>query len=423
MIQPDSVATRWKNQHFETLFAILCVATIAGFFFSRALVSIGSVALVVAQLLQFGLKAMWLQFKRSWFHIICVLLLVVAALSFFWSADKGAWEKDTVTKLSFLVLPLGMSISRLDKNKFFKIVLYSINTLILVTVINSLRIYFANPDHAESQYMLTTTLYGDHIRFSFMIALSMLVNFYALFEKKKLLSKLEWAFVLISILLPFVYLHLLSARTGLLSAYVCLSICLLVKAWQYKRILAIGVLIGLACIPLLAIQLSPRLYNKVHYMISEATTIKDEDPGVQYNYSDNNRILSYNVASVIIKEHPILGVGTGDLRNTMKETYGKVYPDVPPKGRLEVPHMQLLSTAVGIGVPFAIICVLGLLISPLLHAYRSKFYIGTNMLLMLIYFMVDANLELQFGILIFLFFTLFWMIMERSNIQDVWEPQ
>lgn len=403
---------------YSWLFAILCVATIAGFFFSRALVSIGGVLLLFLNIYQFGWKQVLSYAWKNHFTKICIGLLSISALSFFWSANIGAWEKDTVTKLLLLVMPLSMIVPVLEKKKVLKTVLYSINTMVLITVLNSLRIYFQNPELAHQQYMLTTTLYGDHIRFSFLIALNILLNFYLLFEWRNATNKSERVFALLSIIVPFAYLHMLSARTGLMCAYAGLGLVLLLKAWQYKKVLALAVLGGLALLPVVAIQLSPRLADKVQYMIWEVTEVKDEDPSVQFNYSDNNRVLSYKVAQELISNHPLLGVGAGDLRDSMKGTYARLYPTIPQEGRLEVPHMQVLSTAVALGAPIGLLGILGLLLTPLWYRYKRYLYIGINMTLMLLFFMVDANLEIQFGLLIFLFYTLMWMLLERDSVQD-----
>lgn len=366
----------------------------------------------------------WETIKNAWkqpFTKIAYLLFFCSAISVLWSTNIQAWEKDTVTKLLLIVLPLALQAIVLNKGTFVKIVTYAINAFILATVINSMLIYFQNPSLAQDQYMLTTTKYGDHIRFSFLIALHILLNFYLVFEYWKKLNKLELLYILLSIIVPFAYLHLLSARTGLLCGYAGIGLILFIKAWQYKKAMALAVVVGISLIPFAAIQLSPRLYDKVHYMIWEATQVKDQDPSVQFNYSDNNRVLSYNAAMHLIKDNKLIGVGAGDLRDEMRGAYAELYPSIPKEGRLEVPHMQFLSTATAIGLPAGLICILGLIVTPFFSRYKRKLYIGINMTLMLLFFMVDANLEIQFGLLIFLFYTLLWMIIERSDVKDLSE--
>src|SRR5690606_28256393 len=115
------------------------------------------------------------------------------------------------------------------------------------------------------------------------------------------------------------------------------------KAWRKKPIYILGVVLAGILFPLAAIKLSPRLNEKVTFMLYEYTHVKDKAAGVQYNYSDNNRVLSYTVAWENIKDNVLLGIGSGDVRDNMKATYKTLYPDIPEEGRLGVPHMQFLS--------------------------------------------------------------------------------
>lgn len=414
----DSSQQRFPAHIFDWIFSVLCIFTISGFFISRAFVSIGSILLVAAACWQYGFKATISRYWGVAFNRISLLLLLVSAVSLLWSTDVGEWQQDTVTKLSFLVLPLGFSVGSLSKTKVLKRVLYAVNIFALITVVHSLFVYLGDVESGHAAYMLDTTRYGDHIRFSFLLSLTIIFNLYLLFEKKSVLLRLEKILLLCLSVLFFAYLHLLSARTGLLCAYTGIGTLLLVKAWQRKPVWAFAVVLGGILVPVMAVQLSPRLKDKVIFMKHELTRVKDQSAAIQYNYTDNNRILSYDVAWDNIKRNFWLGVGTGDLRDKMTETYKEKYPGIPDAGILRVPHMQFLSSAMAIGFPAACICIAGLLITPLLLSYRCRLYIRVNMLMMLLYFMVDAHLEIQFGILIFLFFTLLWMVLTGNTVED-----
>lgn len=414
----DRHQQRLPARVFDWLFSVLCIFTISGFFVSRAFVSIGSVLLVAATFWQYGFRATLSRYWDLAFNRVALLLLLLSAVSVLWSDDKGEWQQDTVTKLSFLVLPLGFSIGSLSKTNVLKRILYAVNIFACITVAHSLFVYLNDVEGGHAAYMLETTRYGDHIRFSFLLSLTIIFNLYLLFEKTRILVRTEKVLLVCLSVLFFGYLHLLSARTGLLCAYMGIGALLLVKAWQRKPVWAIAVLAGGILLPVLAVQLSPRLADKMVFMKHELTKVKDESATVQYNYTDNNRILSYQVAWDNIKDHFWLGVGTGDLRDKMTETYKEKYPGIPDAGILRVPHMQVLSTAMGIGVPAALLCIGGLLLAPLLLSYRCRLYMRVNMLMMFLYFMVDAHLEIQFGILIFLFFTLLWMVLDGNTVAD-----
>lgn len=417
-MQTSPSTTKIPPVYFQHIFTALCIITILGFFIGRALVSVGSIVLAVAVLYQYGVKATLRQFWAFKWNVFALLLLLTSALSYFWSDNTASWEADTVTKLSLLVLPLGFSVPLLNKQQVVKTIVYALNVFITLTIINSLYIYALDVEKAQEGYMLVTTVYGDHIRFSFVIALTILLNLFLVFEHSRSLAKsVRWLLGLAS-LLSFAYLHLLSARTGLLCAYTGIGLLLLVKAWKRKKVLALGVLVGLCLVPLVAMQLSPRLASKVAFMLHEVTTVSSQSAAVQFNYSDNNRVLSYAAAINSIVDYPLLGVGSGDLRSEMRKQYQILYPDVPLDGSLEVPHLQLLSTVMAIGIPLGVLCIIGLLLSPLWHAQKHRLYVYINALLMLIFFSIDANLEVQFGILVIVFYTQLWYLLASSSVKD-----
>jgi O-antigen ligase len=415
----SSKSYKFTDQQFCIAFTLLCACCIVGFFISRALVSIASILLPILVIYQYGIKATWQQYWAFTWNRFAFLLLGFSALSFLWSEDVVSWQRDISNKLLLLCLPLGFSIKSINKFAFIKSIAVLLNIAICITIIRSVYLYVIDISSGTEEYMLDTTLYNDHIRFSFLISTTVLLNLFLLYEKKAFLNIAVKSGLIIASILGFLYLHLLSARTGLLAEYIALSIFFIVKAWSKNKLLSIGVIIGMCCIPIIATKVSPRLNEKVSFMIHEMTTVKDQDESVQYNYTDNNRILSYEAAWNSIKSNPVVGVGSGDLRNEMRKQYKELFPGIPEDGSLEVPHMQILSTSLAIGIPIGVLSILGIIFAPFCQMKRWKLYLFIHTILMLLFFSIDANLEIQFGLLIIVLVTQFWRILSDDTIIDL----
>lgn len=117
------------------------------------------------------------------------------------------------------------------------------------------------------------------------------------------------------------------------------------------------------------------------------------------NYSDGNRLLSMKIGVQIGAEHPVIGVGSGDVQQAMNEVYQKEYPDIDQHNWL-IPHNQFVYvfTALGFsGLVIFLICLVYpatqkevlhdlLCVAVLVGAYTS--------------FLSEATLELQQGIVL-----------------------
>jgi len=383
---------------------------------SRALVSICSIGLVVVALLANSPKQLFSNYLKNGFCLACLAFFLSYAISGFWSDNMDVWSKDTVMKLSFIALPLGFAGFNFSDNKAFKQIVIGINIILVGVIANSLFHYYADVEAAEEQYMLVTTKYSDHIRFSLFLVFTFICNLYLLFERQLTANErtIKW-FLWFSSVLFFIYIHYLSARTGLVCIYAAVLTFSVVKLWSYKKWVAMLAALMILGMPIIAFFASPRFQQKIEYMQHEADQWGKASDEVQYTLSDNNRFLSYDVALISIKEHPLLGVGSGDLKPEMIRLYGQEYPTIPPKGALSVPHIQFLSSFMAVGIPLGLITLLALLITPLLRSKGKVLYMLLLSMLLFLAFMIDAMLEVQFGILVLLFYALLMQKFMKSD--------
>ena len=128
------------------------------------------------------------------------------------------------------------------------------------------------------------------------------------------------------------------------------------------------------------------------------------------NISDEGRLISYNYALQIIRQHPLIGVGLGDVFDEMKQKY---QIDFPGKNvEILLPHNQFLMAGVGIGI-IGMIYLLLMQISIYKLVKKSDFLYLSFCIITFFAMMIEPLYETQYGTCIFLFFLL--LLMKRSK--------
>lgn len=400
----DIKSSKYRNY----LYIFFCWVMLLGFIWSRALLSIASIGLAALALFTSDIKVNFKNWLQNRFAVLCLLLFLVQLLSGFWSENKVEWQRDTVTKLAFVAMPLAMLQTTWFNQKNKTILIAGINAIMLSGVCLSLYKILQTGMSVNQDYTLPTTQYNDHIRFGLALVLTLILSSYLLFERlqEKLARGIKVFLIFCSLVFIF-YIHYLSARTGLITLYLAVFLMIWFKLWQKTKIGSLGLLAVCAVFVVLAINYVPRLNQKYQFMRYEYDVWMSGNKENAHLLSDNNRLISYELAIMGIKDNLWLGVGSGDINDEMIRMYQQVYPTIPEGHRLNIPHNQFLATALTVGVPFAVILLL-LLIAPLLVNKKGKTYLVITTLVLLFALQVEAMLEIQFGIFIYLFYTLIY---------------
>jgi len=117
--------------------------------------------------------------------------------------------------------------------------------------------------------------------------------------------------------------------------------------------------------------------------------------------SSTSRVLVWKAAIELIGRSPLVGTGTGDIKDELMGVYadrGYVYP---LERRLNA-HSQFLQTAVALGLPMALLLLAALLV-PLVNALRTgQFQMAAFLVLTLLNWSVESMLEVQAGVVFFM---------------------
>lgn len=114
--------------------------------------------------------------------------------------------------------------------------------------------------------------------------------------------------------------------------------------------------------------------------------------------------LEYTKASLyLIKQHPLFGVGTGDIPNAYMTAYDELHSPLLPQFRHKA-HNQYLSITVGFGL-FGLIWFLIVLFYPYLSSRQLRTYLYTIFLVILLISMLpEDTIESQAGVSFYAFF-------------------
>ncbi len=409
----------WTKDVQQWIAALCCIALFSGFVFSRALVSIGMIVMVANALHPDVVKEAWARWRRNAYGLFCLLFFCTYLISGLWSDDKAAWQDFTMMKLPFALLPFAFCSVPFHKRKFLLIICISIGTVLGGAVLYSTGSFLLDSERYIAGYTLSqtipTTKYGDHIRFSQSLALFVLICFYFIFEKDTRANHRGLRLLFAGFALLFAgYLHLLAAKTGLLCLYLVVGLYALVKLYRIRKLYAFGLIIIFPVLLYLAYLTVPTFQKKADY-VGEEIALVQQGRG-DYNFSDIGRIISYRVCINNIQRHPVLGVGVGDVQDAMAAEYQQRFPDVPEENML-IPHNQYLFTILAIGGLLSL-ALFAMTLSPFFIRLRPGVFLVITTLCMISALMVEASLEVQFGVLIYLFFTLFWLNVPNRKIMN-----
>jgi len=241
----------------------------------------------------------------------------------------------------------------------------------------------------------------NHIRYSLLVGVSIIGGFYLIKEQYFFKNPKERYFIIFLTAFLFLYIHILSVKSGILCLYVTLGfLCLQYIYLSKKYLLGMIIMLGLISLPVIAFMTIPSFQNKLTYMHYD---LKKYYAGEGEQYSDSGRLTSLKVGWELFKNAPVFGVGSGNIKKEVHQIYQKKYPDyVKPI----LPHNQFLFVLAGSGLFGFLFFILAVFI-PFFHNknYRHFFFLGLY-LIFLMALILEHTLENAEGVGIFSLFIL-----------------
>ncbi len=389
-----------KIPHFYIgIFA--CIMIVVGLFWARAILASGMMLLVANAIININVKSIIKQWLQNPMFLAAASYVGIIAFSGLWSSNVKDFASELQLHLPLLFVPLGIcSISFLNK-KWLSIIL---STYVIVVAIScgwSLVHYLKNKDAIEFGYHLGHSMQvvfkKDHIRFGIAVVLAVWCCLQLWHSYGKRIN-----YLLVATISYFIiYLHILSAKTSLLSLYLLIAYLIFNLIFKRKNYL-LGILLSAALIatPILAYNVSTTFKTKIDYTIYSFRSMQNHI--AETNISDEGRILSYQLSWPIIKQNIVIGIGAGDVKSIMDKQY-KAILGANNKLKVLVPHNQLM-VAFLIGGIIAGIIFIWLWFAPLIYSTLRHSSIVQLWFIFLVPFLVEPFLETQYGIALFIFF-------------------
>ncbi|MCB0704200.1 MAG: O-antigen ligase family protein [Saprospiraceae bacterium] len=358
---------------------------------------------IEGQNIRFGMRAdLKANFRRYWnnkAYIFISIPFFLVLLSAFWSGDGDYTLERLRIKLPFLILPFAfVSMPRLKKPEVLT-VLYFLLIIMTVACIYVGMNYLANFDAVNEMIGKGKPIPtpSNHIRFSLVLGFSIISGMALYYEGFYLQYRWERWLIPILTLFLFGFIHILAVRSGLIVLYLAIFFTSIRYAYLTRRFAVVGaVLLALVSLPVLTYQTIPSFRQKVNYARWDFLQYTQ---GTGQYYSDSERFLSMEVGLKIGNQHPLFGVGAGDLKKEVIQNYETTFDgQQDPK----MPHSQFLTIYAGTGLCGLLLFLFGFFF-PLFYKrqYQSTLFLAFHVIIFFSFFM-ENTIENNFGVSFYL---------------------
>jgi O-antigen ligase len=375
---------------------LLFVLMWVGLLWSRALLST-SMIIFIGYALATEWKEGFREVRSSLWLKGLVILFIIPLISGIWSSDLRQWWSVIQVKLPLLFFPFCVPVFRDINEKTRKQLLWILLGMLGVSMGFSLgQFYVLDAEDYLKAKVLKVAVYDDHVRYSWLLVIGYSWLLYEVISGRIVQRK----FAFLVLILIGIYLHVLAAKTGLVGFYFVNFIAVLINVPSKYKLRSIG---GLLLLPLLAWFLIPTFQNRLKFVLWDFQNYS------RGNYveglSDAPRVLSWKAAVEITKSFPIRGVGAGDVIPEMKSWYTLNAPYLKEYEKI-MPSNEGLLYAVYAGVLGGLMALLIFLLPFSISGYRRNMLWLSFHTIAFIGFMYDLTLELQFGVFMYMFFSI-----------------
>lgn len=405
----------WRKPDLSAVPYISLAAIIAGLFFARAMSSIAMIVMAGYAVILTDPRKTFSLFFRDRVLVGLTLIFFIYLLSAINSTEDKAFLLERIrVKLPFLALPVAFTVfkNKISERQFLAVLYLFLLIVVLTSLVISFSFYknFSWILSAYRQGRVIETPF-NHIRYSLMVSFAIVSGFYLFTKKFYLQYPLErWLILAVTIFLIY-FLHLLAVRSGIVATYLCGIYMIFYFVFRIKNLKTALVLLAMILvIPTIAYFIVPSVKAKINYMQYdlEQLFLFQNASGL----SDAGRILSIEKGMELFREHPLTGVGIGDLRVEMKKKLAAA-PEHPRD--ILLPHNQFVFVAAGTGIFGLTIFTIAIFL-PLMRRRSLKNWLFVCFHIIVISsFFTEATIEEQMGTGFYLSFLLLMYIFIQSD--------
>ena len=392
----------------------ILIIWIIGLFFSRFLQSVATISsclLFIPSIINHTKN--WKKYQTSLIGISFFIIVLVYFIPILYSQNQVSFWNIFKNKIPFLFLPMTiLSIGYIEK-KWTDLLTYLFIICCLLSSIWSYHQYLQNIDLYTNLYthgqVLPTLIH--HIPFAVLLSIGLLFSLFNMLKKISVKEKIVNTFFAIWL---FYFIHVLSVRTGLILTYTGLILFIIILLLKLKNIVfTIGFTSIIMIISILAYKNITTIQHKINYTKYGLSLFKNGQDTLN-QVSDSRRFLSDEIGIELIKQHPILGVGFGDLQDEMDTIYKQRYPLFQQDVYSHI-HNQYLYTIAGSGLIMGILFIIALLLPLIQFVKWQKWQFSMLYCMLLLVMLWEAFLQNQIGTSIYLIIVILGVISTKED--------
>jgi O-antigen ligase len=385
----------------------------AGFLFNRVVSNTGMLLIGLFTLASLS-RAAWL--FRDKVLISLMGLAVLPLVSDIFYEKWHFFQERGIMKMVLVLLPVAFFCWGPDRQKQRIVHLLVLCTLLISTTY-SMYHYLADYASMAATYkvskVMPTLSNSDHIRIAWATVVSIIIAFYEFFNNRSAIFKLILA---LYILLQIAFMHVLGAKTGLVTLYlsfVILTYFFLPSGKKWLLALLFPIVLAL---PVIAYKTIPSLQERFHFIKYdfEHYSRGEYKPGL----SDAVRFYSLKAGRDIIMEHPLTGVGFSRLQAATEAWYTEYLPELG-KDNYFLPSSEYIIYWASGGLPGLLIFLLHIVIPFFDRSLRTNAWFMAFFIPAAISFLFETHLEGQLPLYTYaFFFAWFWYLSYYSPEQS-----
>jgi O-antigen ligase len=352
-------------------------------------------------------------FFRNKYAILFCSFYMVFVFGMFYTSNLSNGLAQLQIKFSLLLFPLIFSTLDFNKFKVDKVLqsfVFGCAFALLICFISATYFYFSSG--VNKFFYADFSLFLHPGYFSMYLNLALCYIFFSGGREKKIVLKdYLMAITFIAGLL------ILSSKIGTI-VLVVLLICYLFYLFFISKAFQKGFIYTFSLI-VFTVFFYDLLINKSTVRFGKLTENISKTPEKATHESTGLRKLIWEEAAQLIKENPLLGVGTGDVRDELIARYTESEMDFASDRKLNS-HNEFIEITIALGTVGLLVFVASFFF-PLLYAIRQRAYLYLFfVMIILINCLTESIFEKQTGIVFFAFFNslIFFSFYKINNKHD-----
>jgi len=396
----------WK----KTILFLSMAGMFAGLLVSRWTLSFALIVFVVVSIVHKDILVQLRTFFASPVLWSMSILFALPFISGLWSTDVSHWLQILRIKLPLLLLPVSFAGIKDFNFKDWEKIAFSFLAVMWLGIAASFWNYLQHAGAIHAGYLeahtMETPLNNDHVRFSLLVTIAVVTATFLLIQKNNGYKASVRFFLWVTLAVFILYLHVLAVRTGLICFYVGLLIYFIsLFAGRENKISRLMLLLFIVAMPVLSYFIFPTFKNRIAYLKYDFSLVRQNV--LRAGSNDGDRIFSIEAGWYLMEQHPITGVGFGDLQNEMAKFYEINYPTAAQSDRI-LPSSEWMIHGASTGWPGLIIFSLALFVPFAIKRPRENILWILLNIFMACSYLFDIGLEVQYGVWMHAFVLLWW---------------